>query len=85
MTSISIAMIFFGVQVIYYSSALSENTIGFTDTVNQIVFGVSEATGYLVCELIVDKVYRKKATLIGLGVASLFCLVLGIMVIFETE
>lgn len=41
MTSISAGIIFFGVQVIYYSSVLGVDTIGFSKNINQVVFGVS--------------------------------------------
>jgi len=34
-------MIFFGIQAMYYSSQLNENSVGFEKTINQIVFGVS--------------------------------------------
>lgn len=34
-------MIFFGIQSVYYSSTLNEDTVGFTRTINQIVFGIS--------------------------------------------
>jgi hypothetical protein len=79
LTSIAAGMIFFGVQVIYYSSVLGVDTIGFSKNMNQVVFGVSEMAGYVVCELIVHKIYRKKATYIGMGFTSLFCLAMGVM------
>lgn len=34
-------MIFFAIQAIYYSSTLNESSVGFTKTINQIVFGIS--------------------------------------------
>lgn len=46
-TSISAALILFGIQVMYYSSQLNGNSVGFTRTVNQVIFGMSEMTGYL--------------------------------------
>jgi len=81
-TSISAAMILFGVQSIYYSSQLNSNSVGFAKTINQIIFGISEMIGYLSAELIIDKCLRKKATFIGLGISSAMCLVLGILVYF---
>jgi hypothetical protein len=47
-TSISAAMILFGIQAMYYSSQLNQSSVGFTKTINQIVFGASEACGYIV-------------------------------------
>lgn len=82
MTSIASAMIFFGIQVIYYSSSLSEGSIGFSKTLNQCLFATSEMTGYIVSEYVVHKFPRKKATFFGMGIASILCLVLGVMVLF---
>jgi MFS family permease len=41
--------------------------------------------GYLAAELIIHKVPRKKSSFIGMGLAAFLCLVLGVMVMFETE
>lgn len=82
MTSISAAMIFFGIQVIYYSSTLNESSVGFTKTINQIIFGISETLGYISAEFIIHKTKRKRATLIGMGLSFSFCLLLGVMVLF---
>ena len=40
-------MVFFGIQVIYYSTILNLDNIGFSKTINQIIFGLSEIAGYL--------------------------------------
>jgi hypothetical protein len=76
-------MIFFGIQAIYYSSTLNESSVGFTKTINQIVFGISETLGYLSAELIIHKAKRRSSTFIGMGLSFSFCLVLGVMVSFE--
>ena len=40
--------------------------------------------GYVVCELIVDMISRKRTTYIGMGLTSLLCLTMGVMVMLET-
>lgn len=84
-TSISAAMIFFGIQSIYYSSTLNSNSVGFTKTINQVIFGISETLGYLSAELVIHWCRRRRATFVGMGLASLLCLVLGGMVMLEND
>lgn len=79
-TSISAAMILFGVQAIYYSSSLNSSSVGFAQTINQIIFGVGEMIGYFSASLFIDKCLRRKATFIGLGISAGMCLTLGVMV-----
>lgn len=39
-TSISGAIIFFGIQAMYYSSTLNQSSVGFSKLTNQIMFGI---------------------------------------------
>ena len=39
--SISTGIIFFGIQTIYYSTTLNLGQVGFSKTINQVIFGVS--------------------------------------------
>lgn len=79
-TSISASIILFGIQIMYYSSQLNQGTVGFSKTINQIIFGVSEMIGYLSAELLIHKCKRKQFTFIGLGISAGMCLLLGFLV-----
>ncbi len=46
-TSISGAIVFFGIQAMYYSSTLNQSSVGFSKLTNQILFGVGEMIGYI--------------------------------------
>ncbi len=83
--SIATGFIFLGIQTIYYSTTLSLGDVGFSKTINQVIFGVSEMFGYIAAEFIIHKTKRKAASYIGLGIASIMCLVLGILLLFETS
>jgi hypothetical protein len=83
--SISTGIIFFGIQTIYYSTTLNLGQVGFSKTINQVIFGVSEMLGYIAAEFIIHKTPRKKASIIGLGAASGLCLLLGILVFLEND
>jgi hypothetical protein len=74
-----------GIQTIYYSTTLNLGDVGFSKTINQVIFGVSEMFGYVAAEFVVHKTARKKASYIGLGVASGMCLVLGILLLFQNS
>jgi len=41
--------------------------------------------GYIAAEFIIHKSLRKRATLVGLIVASVMCLLLGILILFKTD
>lgn len=84
-TSISAAMIFFGIQIMYYSSQLNQNTVGFTPIINQVIFGISEMFGYLAAEILIDKCLRKKTTFVGMGISAGMCIVLGFLVMIEND
>lgn len=45
--SISTGFIFMGIQTIYYSTTLNLGDVGFSKTINQVIFGVSEMFGYI--------------------------------------
>ena len=80
-TSISGAIVLFGIQAMYYSSNLNQSSVGFSKLTNQILFGIGEMIGYISAEILIDKCLRKKATIIGFAVSSALCTILGIMVV----
>ncbi len=80
--SIATGFIFLGIQTIYYSTTLNLGDVGFSKTVNQVIFGVSEMFGYIAAEFIIHKTKRKRASYIGLGIASAMCFALGVLLLF---
>lgn len=83
--SISTGIIFLGIQTIYYSTTLNLGDVGFSKTINQVIFGVSEMMGYIGAEFVVYRLPRKKASYFGLGIASAMCLLLGVLLLFKTS
>ena len=74
-----------GIQTIYYSTTLNLGDVGFSKTINQIIFGVSEMFGYVAAEFVVHRLPRKRASYLGLGIASAMCFVLGTLLLFQTN
>ena len=85
MITIASGIIFLGIQAIYYSTLLNLNNAGFGKLANQEIIGISEAISYVATEFFIDKVRRKKVSIIGMGVASLFCFVITILEAFQTD
>lgn len=71
------AFVFFGIQIIYYSTSFSLDSVGLDIHINQGLVGFSEGLGYVGAEFAIPKVRRRKASLIGMGVSSIFCFVLA--------
>jgi hypothetical protein len=78
-------MIYFGLQNIYYASSLNAGSIGFSQTINQVIFGMSELLGYVSVELIMNKIKRKRASYIGVGISVGMGFVLGVLVMLQNE
>lgn len=77
-------MVFLGIQTIYYSTSLNLGSAGFSKLINQEIIGISEMAGYIGAEFIIATCYRKKTTFIGLGISTLMCGVLAILINFKT-
>jgi OCT family organic cation transporter-like MFS transporter 16 len=77
--SIMSGLVFFGIQIIYYSMSFSLGSVGLSIYVNQTIVGVSEGIGYLAAEIAIPKVKRKKASFIGMGLSSTLCFVLAFL------
>lgn len=83
--SISSGLIFLGIQTIYYSTSLNLDAAGFNKYINQEIIGISEMLGYISAEFIISKCNRKKATFIGLGISSVMCLALAVLLMVEND
>lgn len=83
--SVATGFIFMGIQTIYYSTTLNLGDVGFSKTINQVIFGVSEMMGYIAAEFVVSNIPRKRASYLGLGIASGMCLLLGFLLLFQTD
>lgn len=77
--------VFLAIQVIYYTTLLNLDNIGYTKLVNQQIVGLSEACGYIAAEIVISKILRKKWSLIGMFLSSLMCFVLALLTIFGGE
>lgn len=77
MKALASGLVFFGIQLIYYSTSFNLGNVGLSIYLNQTIVGVSEGIGYLAAEIAIPKVKRRKASFIGMGLSSVFCLVLA--------
>lgn len=68
--------------MIYYSTSLSLDSAGFNKYINQEIIGVSEMLGYIVAEFLIHRCRRKRSSFWGMGVSSLMCLVLAVLIMF---
>lgn len=75
-------VVFLGIQVIYYCTSFNLDTVGYDKLTNQEIIGISEGLGYIGAEFIVSKVRRKKASIVGMGLASILCFLLAFLSIF---
>lgn len=73
------------IQVIYYGTSLNLDKAGYGMLINQQIIGASEALGYIGAEFIISKVRRKRSSLIGMGLSVIFCVLLGVLTIFEAS
>lgn len=74
--------VFLSIQVIYYTTLLNLDNIGYTKFVNQQIVGLSEGFGYVAAEIVISKILRKKWSLIGMFLSSLMCFTLALLTIF---
>ena len=70
---------FLAIQVIYYSTLLSLDGLGFSKLINQEILGVSEFIGYLAVEFVIGRLRRRLWSVLGLGVSSGLCLLLALL------
>lgn len=83
--SIGAGIVFMSIQIIYYGTSLNLDKAGFSMLKNQEIIGISEGLAYLAAELIINKVKRKKASIIGMGISSFMCFFLGIFTSLQNE
>lgn len=67
------------IQVIYYGTLLNLDHIGLSKLVNQEIIGVSEGFGYIAAEIVISRIVRKKWSLVGMGLSTVFCFILAIL------
>ena len=75
-------VVFLASQIIYMGTLFNLLQIGYTKLVSQQMIGVSEGVGYCITEVFISRITRKKSSMIGLGLASIFCFILVMMVKF---
>lgn len=73
------------IQIIYYCTSLNLDKAGYDMLTNQQIIGVSEGIGYLIAEIMISKVRRKKISLIGLGLTIVLSGSLGVMTMMEND
>ena len=79
--TLSMGVLFLGLQIIYYCTILSLDSLGIESYENQMAIGLSEALSYLAAEFTIPYLPRKMFSFIGMASSGGFCAAIAILTI----